>query len=625
MSKKKASGGSTTTMTLKDFHGGSIPSDLRLPSAPGLIVRPSDRQGSWGNPIGRSDHRLLRPGSAGAARSTFDDKAPFLTPGARIGRNFDEDERKPLDGGSGPRRTVSEESIRVMPTRGESKPDYSCSGRLPSRQASVSQLSSGGPGSYAGRVAEASPIGGNSQNFGGNTASQPSGAHPNAWAMRKEVVSPTEPLPAALSSLNAASKLAHASALEKVSSGRWQSKQSVHHPTDVEAIRHNATESEFHSKGESFYGNSSLHMRDSAGSLEYHDAMLVRHAEKSLTIDDGMRSGGRELPTYERARSPMYSKTIESKPTSHTDRFQPPHNGSKFGGLELPSPVPSDQSECPKLKLLPRSKPLEGSESNLDYKQPRNSDHRENVAEPYGNANTTKSGLSGADNGNQTVERPKLNLKPRSQPLEQLEGNTERERNSVFGGARPRELVLKDRGVDDVIVNDHDGVQPPDRIKRDVPRTETVPTHAMPTRYNEKADNTPVDNRIRKNNDRRDNRVDAEKTDNQRRNWRSENWRTNREIEKHQQPQQQPQERPPSPETWRRPAEQPKPVSSDSPGLRYGKTASAVELACAFSKSVSDPKAAERFHPHRGTPGRGAQMPFSRLMDTNSRPQINGY
>ena len=36
MSKKKAFSGST--MTLKDFHGGSIPSDLPLPSAPGAYV-----------------------------------------------------------------------------------------------------------------------------------------------------------------------------------------------------------------------------------------------------------------------------------------------------------------------------------------------------------------------------------------------------------------------------------------------------------------------------------------------------------------------------------------------------------------------------------------------------------
>lgn len=36
MSKKKAFTGST--MTLKDFHGGSIPSDLPLPSAPGVYA-----------------------------------------------------------------------------------------------------------------------------------------------------------------------------------------------------------------------------------------------------------------------------------------------------------------------------------------------------------------------------------------------------------------------------------------------------------------------------------------------------------------------------------------------------------------------------------------------------------
>lgn len=35
MSKKKVSG---NTMTLKDFHGGSIPTDLPLPSAPGVYV-----------------------------------------------------------------------------------------------------------------------------------------------------------------------------------------------------------------------------------------------------------------------------------------------------------------------------------------------------------------------------------------------------------------------------------------------------------------------------------------------------------------------------------------------------------------------------------------------------------
>ncbi|GMP66812.1 hypothetical protein CsSME_00027016 [Camellia sinensis var. sinensis] len=123
----------------------------------------------------------------------------------------------------------------------------------------------------------------------------------------------------------------------------------------------------------------------------------------------------------------------------------------------LRSPVPLEQAERPKLKLLPRSKPLEGLEP------------------------------PGSDSGNRAVERPKLNLKPRSQPLEQSQGNSKNERTTVFGGA-----------------------QPANRVKQDVPRTETVPTHSTPTRYNEKAENNLLDNRIRKNNDRRDNHVDIE-------------------------------------------------------------------------------------------------------------------
>lgn len=87
------------------------------------------------------------------------------------------------------------------------------------------------------------------------------------------------------------------------------------------------------------------------------------------------------------------------------------------------------------------------------------------------------------------------------------------------------------------------------------------------------------------------------------------------------------QERPPSPETWRKPVEEAKPVSPDAPPLRYGKAASAVELAQAFSKSVPGSKLADCFSGPGGLPNRG-QIPFSRLMGPSSRPQmsqINGY
>ncbi|GKD46115.1 putative plant specific eukaryotic initiation factor 4B, partial [Tanacetum coccineum] len=63
----------------------------------------------------------------------------------------------------------------------------------------------------------------------------------------------------------------------------------------------------------------------------------------------------------------------------------------------------------------------------------------------------------------------------------------------------------------------------------------------------------------------------------------------------------------PEPETWRKPVEPEPPV-----GPRYWKAASAVELAQAFSKSVSGPKlATDRFSSQRGFPGQG-QIPFSR-------------
>ncbi|XAR53725.1 hypothetical protein NMG60_11022381 [Bertholletia excelsa] len=548
MSKKKASGGSTT-MTLKDFHGGSIPSDLPLPSAPGVIVRPTersglDRSGAWGHPNGGSDHRL-RPGSAGAVRN-FDDKTPFLSPSAPIGRNFDEDERKPLSGLSGPRRTVSDENIRGLPLRTELKPNYPSTGRLPSSYAArvteapnmgVNSQHGGSNSCYSNGFSEAAFVGTNSSNLVGTVGEAVSGIHPNAWSVRNEAVSTTEPLPVGWSGLDAGSKLAHASALEKVSSGRWQSRQSIHHQADVEAIRHSIVESQIQLKDERFHDRSGHHSLNSVGGVEYHD--LARLAERSLAVENSPSS----LSGVQRA-----------------------HDGVKIGELA----VHSELSERPKLKLLRRSKPLDSPESNLNCKQ----DHQQSY----------NSDQIPGSYGNRAVERPKLNLKPQSGPIEQLEGYTQRERNTVFGDARPRELVLKDRDVDDVVNNNHAVDRPTNRNKQDAPRTEIVPKHATHVRQKEKP----------------------------------ENRRNNREIQKlahHHQP----KERPRSPETWRKPVEQPKPGPPEASGLHQGKIASALELALAFPRSVSDPKTAPQ-----GLPGQ-AQMPFSRLMNPTSRPQINGH
>ncbi|KAI3741082.1 hypothetical protein L1987_58749 [Smallanthus sonchifolius] len=575
MAKKKA------TMTLKDFHGGSIPSDLPLPSAPGVTVRPLnhvgfDRHTSWTNPMGRQDQRL-RPGSAGAVR-TYDDKTPFLTQNVQIGRNFDEDERKPLDRGSTPRRMVSDENIRGgVPVRQGPKSDYSLAGNASTRPATtpLSQFPGGDTGgSYAARFSEAANVssgrsyvksegrslGPSNSNVG--VESRVSGPLPNAWGPRKVAVGISEPVATSWSVPDAATKLAHASALEKVSSGRWLSNQNKQ--IDVEVIRHPEPEAKMQSKGNAYttisYGSTDV-------------------------INDGM---------------PM------ARTSTHSDgvQVQPPHSGGTLGGSVV--------TELPKLKLLPRSKPVDSIEPLVAYKQTVPQSGEPVIGnEFYGNVKSSVHGLAGSEDAHQATEQQRVNLKPRSQPIEQMERSTERERNSLFGGARPRELVLKERGVDDVAVN-HDIIQSPNRVKKDITRAENLPVHQTVTsRQNGKPESFDH-HRTGKTIDRRD----AEKSDAQRRsNWRNDNRKSSRDLD-------QQQERPPSPETWRKPVD-----PAPSAGPRYGKATSAVELAQAFSKSVFDPKVVttDRFSSQRGFPGQ-AQIPFSRLTSQpTTRPQINGH
>ncbi|KAJ8545635.1 hypothetical protein K7X08_018218 [Anisodus acutangulus] len=633
MAKKKA------TMTLKDFHGGSIPSDLPLPSAPGVTVRPSDRggfdrQASRGNPMGRPEHRL-RPGSAGATRN-FDEKTPFLSHNAPIGRNFDEDERKPLDGSSGARRTVSDESIRALPSRVEPKAEYHVTGMVGSGQVvsappsqNVRGAASGTHGAWFNESTKSS-VGGSgrsasSLDVSASSAQVVTGSYPNAWGLRKEMASAKESVSAPWSAPDAESKLAHASALEKVTSGRWHSKQQIHSQIDVEVVKHQDTEKEFYYHGSSTVNDNVYNMPDVVGGPEYSDQVLAVHAKRNLALADGVHRFNKELPARERPRSPLFMEASERKTSAYVTGFLP-HNVVRSGGDEMQSPVASEPSERPKLKLLPRSKPLENLEQSIDYKQvnqhPSNPVRIEELADVYSSVDPIKTEFVESQRSNQAIERPKLNLKPRSQLLEQSEGNTENIRKPLFGGARPREMVLQNRGIDDVTHN-HDLHQPHPRSKQHAGKADTV-MHS--SRHNEKAESIPIDHRMVKNADRRDHRIDVEKGDGQRRNWRSENWRNNKETERHHhhhQSQQHAQERPPSPETWRKPVEPPRPASADASGVRYGKAASAVELATAFSKSVSDPTT-DRFSGQKSLPNRG-QIPFSRLTGPPQRPQINGY
>ncbi|KAK7368911.1 hypothetical protein VNO80_10944 [Phaseolus coccineus] len=627
MSKKKVSG---NTMTLKDFHGGSIPSDLPLPSAPGVTVRASDRPGfdrpsAWGTQMGRSDH-WSRPHTSPATRH-YDDKSPFLSHTAPIGRNFDEDERKPLDGVSVPRRTISDESIRGgPPSRVEVRPEYGLGGSSLGRQvAPVSQTPVGMGNSYSARLPDAVHVVMNPQSLGGSKeqGTGGGGGYPNAWSLRKEVASAVEPEQPAWSSASAASKLAHASALEKVSSGRWQSK-AVHYQTDAEMVRSPEAENRPRVNGGGAYNR-----MDSVSEKEYYDAMLARHAERGLGIDNQMQGGRNELLNYERSGVSRYSDVRPTSAPYHSDGVQLARNDGTIVGSDLQQPMPSESTERPKLKLLPRAKPLENSEQAvMEYaqgnRQVNDSGHVETVYLAHGHANFSKPVSAGSDSGKESGLRPKLNLKPRSHPVEQLDGNSERDRNALFGGARPRELVLKERGIDDVSINNYDVVEHSNRVENNILRAEKHhPEHSSQTRYSEKTEDAHLDQRTGRKADRKEQRVDGERVHAQRRNWRGDTRRTARETDRPQAP----PERQTSPETWRKPVEQQPKASPGAAGIRYGRAASAVELAQAFSKSVSDPKVNDRFSGQRGlnTGSSRTQVPFSRLVGPTSRPQINGY
>ncbi|KAI4371109.1 hypothetical protein MLD38_019378 [Melastoma candidum] len=583
MSKKKAVGGST--MTLKDFHGGSIPSDLPLPSAPGLVARPAERGGydrsvSWGSStMGRPEiHRGTRPNSSHGSSRHFDDKTPFLNPNVLpIGRNFDEDERKPLDGSSAPRRTISDDTVRAPMLRPEPRSVPGLGGTARSQVLQVS-----------GRADSLNMGGGVVEGIQSGWGVTGGG---NVWAARRDAVSMVSGDERVFAAASAASKLVHASALEKVSSGRWQSRVPCHEERgDVEVVKPIERERELVSKG--FDDSKYRTRRDYGEGVQVGGNEGVNHKATSNVAS----MGGKESSSFGRTEV-MVSQF----------RFQ--------------NPVSSDVSERPKLKLTLRTKPLENSEQPVQevkrvVSRPAEVDHPD--------TQDAKHVLPGVENTNQIVERPKLNLKPRSQPIDPVEPNADVDRSAVFGGARPREMVLKERGIDYVSSENHDVALTSDRPKS-FPKNERLPSNATML-HCVKSEDVVVDSRNVKKFERGDQKAD-DRSDSQKRNWQSDNPRNVKDSDR-QQPrqnqQQPPQERRPSPETWRKPREgPPKPVSPEGGG-RFGKAASAFELAQAFSGSLSTSMTAQRPSGQKG-PGGQPQVPFSRLTGPATRPQINGY
>uniref|UniRef100_A0A2P2J5D0 Uncharacterized protein n=1 Tax=Rhizophora mucronata TaxID=61149 RepID=A0A2P2J5D0_RHIMU len=424
MSKKKAA----ATMSLRDFHGGSIPSDLPLPSAPGVVVRPgSDRSmhTNWGNNLMRSDLRP-RPKSSGAAYS-FDEKASFLSHPAPIGRNFDEDERKPLDGVSAP-RTISGESVHgSAPVHQESKMDYASSVRIPDKlvSSSVTQSPTLGTIPSPARFHGGASVTVDAQNSSSNNgqvaqySKAPSSNYshnpPNAWGLRKEVMDTGEGCEAGHLSVstgaNAVSKFSQASAIEKVSSGMWQSKN----PSYLLPQLTNSKD------------NTVIHGVDAGSEWSDYNASCKSQAEPVWVAEDGNQGRGRELLGSGSGQSQMYAEEART--------------GSSSIRSQYPSIVPPEISEHHKSKLLPTSESLDvGSAENSKrqgYQQAVNTGKMEIAQELYNNSYLQKPGIGGSSTDSRpvekAVERPKLNLKPRTQLLDQTDGSLERKRcGSLF-------------------------------------------------------------------------------------------------------------------------------------------------------------------------------------------------
>ncbi|KAG1368228.1 putative DNA helicase INO80 [Cocos nucifera] len=584
-------------MTLKDFHGGSIPSDLPLPSAPGVSVRPLDRPGSWGpaaiGAAGKADHHRPRPGSAGGGSRAFDERPPvFLSHASHIGRHFDEDERKPFDASSGSRHLATPDP--VLPA-------------LPATARSDQKRPIPSPATHP---YPAAPVSGLPLSSGSNV-----GPAPNAWAARKEHVS--EPLPThSTTTMWTASRLAQASAVEKMSSGRWQSK-----PPDVEAIRFQETEVLVRRFGES------VRIVDD-GDRDYERERMkstVYPEAKERTLTGFYADGARD---QERVRSPVNPEVKERNAASLYDEgARSMSSEGRFSGPQLHQQGVVEALERPKLKLLPKTKPLEpssetrGIDDNKGYQPSVSSVQIASVHEMHATTNPLKVNSAVADDGSKAVERPRLSLKPRSLPVEQLDESAERTRQTVFGGARPREIVLKERRIDVVAANDLDMTVATNRVKDDLPKTDSKLEPAPTTRPGGMAETFTHGQRTGRDLDRKDHRPEVEKVDVQKSSWRNDNWRTTREIEK---PLEQPR---PEPDTWRKPVEDPEP---DLPGPRFGKAASALDLARAFSKSVSDGRSENHFPSQGSLPGR-TQAPFSRLTDCRTfysgppKRQSNGY
>ncbi|CAM6009752.1 unnamed protein product [Sphagnum balticum] len=481
MSKKKLQ---RAVMTLKDFHGGSIPSDLPLPSAPGMSVEriSFDRQGSGASmsPVGRgfgggserSSMSQNRQGLGSSGVRAFEDKASLFPNTANIGRNYDEDERsKPVDGY--PRSSSTEQQQSMYPENmeqvGYAQADVSQTDRKlvygESYGSSRGADSNDGIRSGFGErhiVGESTRVQGGYPDTGGYVHdSGGDGLNGNGaiggWGGYQD---PGRRM----------------KFFDKGRIGRVESDY-TREPSDPRSLQQADRGIRAYNPG---VGNDN-HALDSG----YGASLPERNPNSSnpheiwtqqVNWDQGDRaSGGRST---ERQRSPPL---VESNQAFVKERSVPSVGGylvgisqieapSSASGPQVPLVTPEPVAERPKLKLLPRSKPLEMNEAVEHIGSERRKDElttEGKVAEAVdGSGHLVKgpsSNFESGDLGSKLAERPKLNLKPRSQPLEEgaAPAGSDRIRDSIFGGARPREFVLRARGANDISTMGEDCIPSP--------------------------------------------------------------------------------------------------------------------------------------------------------------------
>ncbi|KAM0882682.1 hypothetical protein ACQ4PT_032132 [Festuca glaucescens] len=568
MSKKKA----VTTMTLKDFHGGSIPSELPLPSAPGVSARPPDRPTAAPSSSSVASARPRTPAASSAATAAAAIPS-FLTNPSHLGRHFDEDERTPFEPVTPRRPAPSPPSFPSAPAVG------------PARS---------GPG--------------------------------NAWGAKKEVAPAAAPaVPAASGGqIWSATRIAQASAVEKVISGRWHLSKpsSPTTPASAPVLETQVAPPEMERPR-------SVGAREFDGVMERPGFIGARGLENPM--DRPRLVAVRDLDgAMDRPRS-VGVRGLDVAMEKGVEPVRPVSHEGRVGEVKI-----GEMPERPKLKLLPRSKPIEPPAPSPTYVEEKQVHpvpviasvmQAEVVHDVHQNVILAKTGVAEADTESRTtVDRPRLNLKPRSNAVGQSGESAAKERPSLFGGARPREQVLRERGVD-ALASDLEKTSPVARSKNEFAKVEQK-VEAMPINpSSEKVDSYPSGHRGPRNADRKDYRRDTDRADAYRPTRREDNRKVSRDVEK------LPEQQRPEPETWRKPVEPPKPEVT---APRFGKTATALELAQAFSKSMSDTVPQSRLTSVPSprvppSPGTRDQVGFSRLTDNgalhpgSSQLKINGY